>query len=43
MAELMSWIELLLRVFGWVAVVVAWLVFREIWDRWTEKRARKKE
>jgi hypothetical protein len=36
----MSWVELLLRVFGWVAVIFAWLVFKEIWDWWKEKRGK---
>jgi hypothetical protein len=37
----MSWIDFIVRVFGFVILVVCYLAVKEIWERWTERRSRK--
>jgi hypothetical protein len=34
----MSWLEFFIRVFGWVAAVVAFLLLGKTWEWWAEKR-----
>jgi hypothetical protein len=34
----MAWLEFFIRVFGWLVVLVLFLIGKEAWGRWTESR-----
>jgi hypothetical protein len=34
----MAWFEFFIRVFGWLLALIVFLIGKEVWERWREKR-----